>query len=240
VSPAAKSKGDLQMFVVIEGIEGSGKSTLLSRLSRGLQSLGYDVVETREPGGTMLGDAVRQIFLKSSSEVSPLAEALLLNAARAQHVSKIIRPALKSQRIVLSDRFTDSTLAYQGYGRGLDLATLRTLSQIATGGLEPDLTFVLDAPLRVALDRLPDRSDQLAFFPMVANNPQRARIHSKDRTADRIERENDDFHERVRQGYLAIAQGSARHCLLDASRPAEELGETALREMRAKLGMRVP
>ncbi len=201
------------MFVVVEGIEGSGKSTLLAGLAARLRREGQDVVETREPGGTPVGDAVREIFLNRAIAISALAESLLVNAARAQHVSAVIRPALACGKIVLSDRFTDSTIAYQGYARGVDGDVLRALCDIATGGLEPELVLLLDLPLTVARSRLNERS----------------------RTRDRIETEDDAFHERVRLGFLDLAQ-SPRHRVLDATLPPENLVESALQEI---LGMRV-
>lgn len=201
------------MFVVAEGIEGSGKSTLLAGLAARLRAEGQDVVETREPGGTPVGDAVREIFLNRAIAISALTESLLVNAARAQHVSAVIRPALASGKIVLSDRFTDSTIAYQGNGRGADGDLLRALSEIATGGLEPDLVLLLDLPLTVARSRLSERA----------------------RARDRIETEDDTFHERVRRGFLDLAR-SPRHRVLDATLPPERLVESALQEI---LGMRV-
>ncbi len=201
------------MFVVVEGIEGSGKSTLLAGLAARLRREGRDVVETREPGGTPVGDAVREIFLNRAVAISALTESLLVNAARAQHVSAVIRPALASGKIVLSDRFTDSTIAYQGHGRGVDGDVLRALRDIATGGLEPDLVLLLDLPLTVARSRLNERS----------------------RARDRIETEDDAFHERVRRGFLQLAE-SSRHRVLDATLPPESLVESALQEI---LGMRV-
>lgn len=182
-------------FIVIEGIEGSGKSTLMGALAAALRDDGDEVVMTREPGGTPAGDAVRDIFLNQAVAIAPWTEALLVNAARAQHVADLIRPALSAGRTVLCDRFTDSTLAYQGYGRGLDLDLLRVLSAVATGGVEPDLTLLLDLPVSGA----------------------RERMHKRASTADRIEREDDAFHERVRQGFLTIARGSTHHRVIDAA-----------------------
>jgi dTMP kinase len=182
------------MFFVLEGSEGTGKSTLLLGLSERLRQEGYDPLVTREPGGTPLGDAVRRIFLDRSSNIDPLAEALLVNAARAQHVSELIRPALESGKVVLCDRFVDSTLAYQGYGRGVDLSTLRAICNAATGGLEPNLVLVLDAPLDVS----------------------RARTLARGEDADRIEAEHDRFHECVRRGFLELAQAPG-HRVLDAT-----------------------
>src|SRR5271156_6796159 len=132
------------MFITVEGIEGSGKSTLLSSLSDRLRAQGREIFVTREPGGTPAGDAVRALFLDRSLSIAPMTEALLVNAARAQHVLDRIRPALADGKIVLCGRFVDSTIAYQGFGRGVDVQTLRMLCEAATGGLAPDLTFVLD------------------------------------------------------------------------------------------------
>jgi dTMP kinase len=203
------------MFIVIEGIEGSGKSTLVDALARALRTERRDVVTTREPGGTPVSDAIRELFLSRSIEMSPLTEVLLVNAARAEHVSALIRPALASGIIVICDRFVDSTLAYQGYGRGLSVHELRTLCDVATGGLEPDLVFVLDLPVSAA----------------------RGRLRARAAPTDRIETEGDAFHERVRQGFLELAH-SPRHRVLDATLPTERLAESALQELRARLSLR--
>jgi dTMP kinase len=201
------------MFVVIEGIEGSGKSTLLSALTHALRGDGYDVLMTREPGGTPLGDAVREIFLERAVSISPTTETLLINAARAQHVCDVIRPALAVGRLVLCDRFTDSTLAYQGYGRGLELEPLRTICKIATGDVEPDYTLLLDTPVSVA----------------------RARLRQRGVATDRIEREDDDFHERVRNGFLALAESSPRHRAIDGRLMPERIFDEALKAVRGVL-----
>src|SRR5215469_10178011 len=145
------------MFITVEGIEGCGKSTLLAGLSERLRDRGGEIIVTREPGGTPVGDAIRQIFLHKPVEPVPLAEAFLINAARAQHVSEVILPALDRGATVLCDRFVDSTLAYQGYGRGLDLTLLRSICDAATGGLQPDLTVVLDVPVSISRERLRER-----------------------------------------------------------------------------------
>jgi dTMP kinase len=204
------------VFVVVEGIEGSGKSTLVGALAERLREDGRDVVVTREPGGTPLGDAVREVFLKRRIDISPLAESLLVNAARAQHVADVIRPALGAGRIVLCDRFTDSTLAYQGYGRGVGAESLRELCAIAAAGVTADVVFVLDVPLRVARERLRERSS----------------------ASDRIEREGDAFHERVRRGFLELAK-SPKHRLLDGTLPSEALVGAALADVQALLQARV-
>ncbi|MBV8531439.1 MAG: dTMP kinase [Candidatus Eremiobacteraeota bacterium] len=202
------------MFVVVEGIEGSGKSTLLSALAERLRAGGRDVLTTREPGGTPVGDAIREIFLRRGLSICAMTESLLLNAARAQHVAEVIRPALEAGRMVLCDRFTDSTLAYQGYGRGADLETLGAVCKIATGGLEPDLVLQLDIPVGVARERLRGR---------------RA-------ATDRIEAEDDAFHERVREGFRRLA-GSPRHRILDAALPSARILEQALDEVKARLSL---
>jgi dTMP kinase len=195
------------MFIAIEGIEGSGKSTLLLALAERLRMGGHGVVATREPGGTPVGDAIRKIFLDRRQQIEPLTEALLVNAARAQHVAEVIRPALAQGRMLLCDRFVDSTLAYQGYGRGLDLGSLRRLCETATGGLEADLVLVVDVPVAVARSRMRERVE-----------------------SDRIESEDDAFHERVRRGFLELAR-SPRHRVLDGTRPVDELVAQAVSEL---------
>jgi dTMP kinase len=192
------------MFVVIEGIESSGKTTLLKALLERFAIEGRDVLATREPGGTAMGDAVRTIFLDRTLEISALSEALLANASRAQHVEQVVRPALAAGRTVLCDRFTDSTLAYQGYGRGLDLEALRKLCDYAAGGVRPDLVLLLDLPVEALRKRLEERAYG----------------------EDRIEREDDGFHERVRSGFLELAKTSA-HRIIDATQSAQSVAETA-------------
>ena len=204
------------MFVAVEGIEGSGKSTLLADLAERLRSDGHDVVVTREPGGTPAGDAIREIFLNRSIAIAPLTESMLVNAARVQHLRDVVRPALGAGKIVLCDRFTDSTLAYQGYGRGADLESLRAVCAIATGGLDPDLVLVLDVPVSAA----------------------RARLRARSATMDRIEAEDDAFHERVRRGFLELAAGSPRHRVLDALQPPQRLAQEALHLIDERLRAR--
>ncbi|MGA8576963.1 MAG: dTMP kinase [Candidatus Cybelea sp.] len=194
------------MFVVVEGIEGSGKSTLVGGLAERLRADGYNVTVTREPGGTALGNSIREMFLDRDVTIAPLAEACLVNAARAQHVADVIRPALEAGRVVLCDRFTDSTLAYQGYGRGLDIGMLRGICDAAAEGIEPDLVLVLDVPVGVA----------------------RARLGARARAVDRIEAEGDAFHERVRAGFLELAK-LPRHRLLDATNDALSLVDAAFK-----------
>jgi dTMP kinase len=191
------------VFVVIEGIEGSGKSTLHKGLVERLMMEGRDVVVTREPGGTATGDAIRTIFLDRTLTIGALTEAFLVNAARAQHVAEVIRPALAQNRLVLCDRFTDSTLAYQGYGHGLDLVSLQRQCVEATGGVPADLVLLIDLPVDVARTRLQERY-----------------------ALDRIESQDDAFHERVRQGYLELAK-SPSHRVLDGTLPRDRILEDA-------------
>lgn len=189
-------------FITVEGIEGCGKSTLVAGLAERLRARATETIVTREPGGTPAGDAVREIFLKPGLQIAPLTEALLINASRAQHVVDLIDPALRRGAVVLCDRFVDSTLAYQGYGRGIDLDLLQQICDLATGGLVPALTFVLDLPVPIS----------------------RERVALRDRGAgDRMEREDPGFYERVRRGFLDLAARSSRYHVFDATKPPEEL-----------------
>lgn len=200
------------MFVTVEGIEGCGKSTLVLRLAERLRDEGRDVFVTREPGGTPAGDAIRGIFLETGLALAPITEAMLINAARAQHVLEAIEPALKSSRTVLCDRYVDSTLAYQGYGRNVDLALLRGLCDMATGGLTPDLTFILDIPVAVSRERVAGRMTAL----------------------DRMESETDAFHERVRRGFLDLATPGGRYRILDATKSPVELAARSYELVRER------
>lgn len=193
------------MFVTVEGIEGCGKSTLLAGLSERLRDRGGEIIVTREPGGTDLGNAVRRIFLERSFSPVPLAEALLVNASRAQHVAEVIEPAMKRGALVLCDRFVDSTLAYQGYGRGMDLKLLQRLCDSATGGLVPDVTFILDVPAAVS----------------------RARVLARHPQPDRVEAEDEAFHTRVRNGFLELARAGERYRVFDGTRAPDELAAAA-------------
>ena len=180
------------LFVVFEGIEGSGKSTQSSALAHRLQQAGVPVAAVREPGSTAIGEEISRL-LKSGDDIDPLSELFLFSAARSLLIRSVIAPALERGDVVVSDRYIYSTAAYQGYGRGLDLAAIHSISNMATSGIVPDLTVLLDLPVEDGLGRkTPD-------------------------TFDRFEREAQEFHRRVRAGYLELAAGDpSRWLVLDA------------------------
>ena len=183
--------------MTIEGIEGAGKSTLASALARELRSTGCEVVVTAEPGGGAVGVSIRKLLLDSTDAISPKSELLLFEAARAQHVDTVILPALERGAVVICDRFADSSIAYQGCARGIDLAMVRTLNDYATSGLKPDLTILLDLPVSEGLAR--------------------------QRKTDRFSSEDTAFHQAVREAYLALADAEPdRFVVIDAG---QELGE---------------
>ncbi len=196
------------LFITFEGIEGSGKSSQVALLADYLTAQGRQVAVTREPGGTPIGDQVRAILLDPKNRaLDPKAELLLYAASRAQHIREVIAPSLKAGTVVLCDRFADATIAYQGYGRGLDLAMISALDRIVTSGIQPDLTLLLDIEASAGLARA------------------RGRNHSRGLENEaRFENEEIAFHERVRKGYLTLArQQPARVRVVDASQPLEEV-----------------
>lgn len=205
-------------FITIEGPEGGGKTTQAKRLEADLRAAGIDVLRTREPGGTPLGEQLRELLLAHGPEIGPidpLAEALLFSAARRQLVETVIEPALAAGTTVVCARFADSTLAYQGYGAGVALADLRVLERITTGGLRPDLTIVLDLPVDVGLDRKApaDRTRFELGFDL-------------------------DFHRRVREGFLALAATEPdRFAVVEASGPADDVWEEVRRVATARLAL---
>jgi dTMP kinase len=195
------------IFITFEGPEGSGKTTQIGLLAAHLRAKGHDVLTTREPGGTRIGDQIRAVLHDIANvEMVPEAESLLYSASRAQLVGQVIRPALAQGTIVLSDRYADSTTAYQGYGRGLDLDLLKQITEFATGGLTPHLTIYLDCPVEEGLDRK-RRASALEAGEW-----------------NRLDQETVEFHRRVRQGYLTLAADEPdRWLLLDAGRSVEGL-----------------
>lgn len=199
----ASGKG---IFITFEGIEGSGKSTQITMLADFLRTAGKRVRLTREPGGTPIGDRIRKILLDPESRLDPRTELLLYAASRAQHLSEVILPALKAGETVLCDRFSDATMAYQGYGRGLDREVIIELDRIVTSGLKPHLTILLDIDAQRGLERALRRNSKEGL-----------------EAEARFENEEVSFHERVRAGYLALAeQEPGRIRIVDASgRPDE-------------------
>ena len=193
------------MFITLEGPEGSGKSSQLPALADFLFDAGYEVVMTREPGGTVVGDQIREVLMNLENvTIVPRTEILLFLAARAQHVEGLIKPALKDGKIVLCDRYGDSTLAYQGYGHQTDLDTLRSLLAFSTGGLKPDLTLLLDVPIEEGFRR--KRGNSVEW--------------------NRLDAYAEACHERVRHGYLALAnEEPERWLIIDATKDRESVQE---------------
>ena len=211
-------------FVTLEGPDGAGKSSQAERLAEALRRQAQQVTLVREPGGTPLGEAIRRLLLESRElHHEPLADALLFNAARSALVAQVIRPALSRGDVVVCDRYADSTLAYQGYGSGLDLEWLAELNARATGGLVPDLTLLLDLPVDVGLARR-------------AAGPERERTRFED-----AERQDSRFHERVRDGYRTLAaREPQRWAVIDASHSPDQVHRALLARVKALIGGREP
>jgi dTMP kinase len=184
------------MFITFEGIDGSGKSTQIQLLKEMLEKRNYVVTILREPGGNILSEQIRQLLLDSKEQVDPRCELLLFTAARAQLVSSVIRPALEAGNIVICDRYIDSSVAYQGYGRGLSIESIESINDFATAGLIPDITFIFDLSVDDAAKRAGFRSNDNQTKP------------------DRMERSGDAFFERTKQGYLEIAKKSDRNIFI--------------------------
>lgn len=202
----------LGRFITVEGIEGVGKSTNLGFVANELRRAGHVVVETREPGGTGLGERIRELLLNPESRIEPLTELLLMFAARAAHIDEVIRPALGSGKWVVCDRFTDASHAYQGGGRGLPSDAISTLARLVQGDVHPDLTLLLDAPLAISAERQAGRGKR-----------------------DRFEQESAEFYQRVRRAYLDLAaREPGRIRLINAARPLREVQED-IRQALAEL-----
>ena len=199
------------LFITLEGGEGAGKTTQINRLGNLLTEEGYKVITTREPGGTAEGERIRGLLVRQGKEMwSAMSEVLLLLAARSLHVERVVKPALELEKIVICDRFSDSTLAYQGYGRGLPIEKIKTLSQEVLGDIQPDLTFILDIDPEVGLRRSTKR---LA-----------SEGHGGETTEDRFEKLDLSFHQRVRDGFLDIAKSDSKRChVIDASQSTEDI-----------------
>ncbi len=198
------------MFITFEGPEGAGKSTAIRALTQRLETAGFPFLQTREPGAGVFGGRIREILLSGDSMPAE-SELFLFLADRAHHVREILRPALGSGKVVVCDRYADSTLVYQAYGRGLDLAFARAANHVATGGLQPALTLLLDLPAEIGL----------------------ARLESK----DRLDREPLEFHQRVRDGFLAeAALEPGRWVVLDATLSPSEVADRVWAEVSSRLG----
>jgi dTMP kinase len=202
-------------LVTVEGVEGSGKSTQCTRLARHLTARGLEVVQTSEPDGTPLGLRVRALFEADGPAPTPLTQTFLFMAARREHVTRVVAPALARGAVVISDRYADATVAYQGYGQGVDVQTIRELNMLATGGILPDLTLVLDLDPAVGMQRI------------------------RGRALDAFEKMDLAFHRRVRDGYLEIARSDkSRVVVFDAGRDPETLHEDIVRAVDECLARR--
>ena len=202
-------------LITVEGVEGSGKSTQCARLAAHLTARGIEVVLTSEPDGTPLGARIRRLFEADGPTPTPLTQTFLFMAARQEHVTRVIAPALTRGAVVISDRYTDATVAYQGYGQGVDVQTIGELNMLATGGVLPDLTLVLDLDPMVGMRRI------------------------RDRALDAFEKMDLAFHRRVREGYLEIAHSDKnRVVVLDAGREPEVLHADVVRSVDECLARR--
>jgi dTMP kinase len=203
----------MSLFVTFEGPDGSGKTTQIRLLRAYLEEKGYPVCETREPGGTSIGDQIRQVLHDTTNaEMQATTEILLYSASRAQLVEEVIRPALARSQIVLCDRYAESTLAYQGYGRQLDLGILQAITAFATGGLQPDLIVYLDIPVEEGLRR-------------------KRRAHEIEEDEwNRMDQQAVDFYRRVRQGYLHLADGEPTRWLIVDARQSVEAIQASIRQ----------
>jgi dTMP kinase len=214
------------MFLTFEGIEGSGKSTIMERMAEQLRNQGLSVRMTREPGGTAFGKEMRRLLLDTrSADFSVQTELLLFLADRAQHLQEVIMPSLGEGTLLLCDRYADSTIAYQGYGRGMPMEQLASLNAFATGGLWPDMTLLLDVPVELGLARAGERH----------------REEGTEISEGRFEAERMEFHQRVRAGYLELAaKHPRRYAVVDASAPTDAVLRQALGLVRERLALFYP
>ena len=205
------------MFITFEGIEGCGKTTQIARLAKRLEESGIPPVLTLEPGGTRIGRSIPKVLLDSQNVIlSPLAELFLYAADRAQHIEEIIKPALKQGKWVISDRFFDATIAYQGSARGQDMELIEIINEKASRGIQPGITFLLDCPVELGLGRARKRNSV-----------------SLNKGQDRFEREQLDFHAKVRDGYLALARSHPdRFVVVDATRTEEGVEQEIFHHLR--------
>jgi dTMP kinase len=212
-------------FITFEGVEGCGKTTQIRLLAEALKLKGKGVTLTREPGGCPISDKIRHILLDAeNSAMTPLAELLLYAAARAQHISEVIAPALDSGKIVLCDRFTDATIAYQGYGRALDLQQITQLNSMVASDYRPDLTILIDCSPETGLKRAVDRIEKNSADDATALRE------------ERFEKESIEFHKRVREGYLSLAEKeSDRFVVIDGSAGIKDTADMILKAVADRL-----
>ena len=210
------------LFLTFEGIDGSGKTTQIRLLSNRLRAEGHDVLETVEPGGTAIGQQIRRVLLDARNhEITPQVELLLYFASRAQNVEQIIRPALSGGKIVVCDRYTDSTMVYQGIARGLGEQVVADLHRIACGGLDPDLTLYLDIDLETSLERARARNRELTGDQAVET---------------RMDEQSTDFYRRVREGYASLARREAhRFVVIDGNRSVEAIAADVWQAVKSRL-----
>ena len=202
-------------FIVFEGPEGAGKSTQIKRLESALRDHGIEPVMTREPGGTPASDAIRKVILDPDLNINPLTEFLLYSASRAQHVDEVIKPALEQNKVVISDRFFGASVAYQGYGRGLELDFIYNLTNRVTQGIQPDLVLLLDLDPQVGLERIAARGQK-----------------------DRLELADISFHQKVRQGFLEQAKANPHWHMIDALQTQDKVTEQIWQVISAQLKLK--
>ncbi|HMS44847.1 MAG TPA: dTMP kinase [Alphaproteobacteria bacterium] len=212
------------VFITFEGGEGAGKSTQASLLATALEQKGYAVIKTREPGGVSIAERIRDILVNQPNPLNPISQLLLLNVARLEHLNNLIIPSIKQGKIVICDRFYDSTMAYQGYGQGISIEQIKLVHQFVSGSFMPDITFILDIGIEESVKRVINRS----------------KISQKTISKDYFESLGRDFHQRVRNGFHQITQDNPHRCLLlKADVEANELHLTILSLLKEKLGLKV-
>ena len=210
------------LFITFEGGEGAGKTTQARKLKEYLEGKGYEVVLSREPGGTPEAEKIRDLLVqRDSGNWTPMTECVLFFAARQMHIETLIKPSLALGKIVICDRFTDSTRAYQGYGRGFDLSKIEAVNDLVIDNFEPDLTLIFDLPVEEGLKR--------SLY-------QKAKASGLESTEDKFEKLDRDFHEKMRQGYLKIAEENNHRCrIIDASRSPDEISPDIIAIVESRL-----
>lgn len=205
------------MFITFEGIEGCGKTTQVKRFTKYLNENGIPSINTLEPGGTDIGQGIRRILLDTNNtNLFPLTELILYAADRSQHVSEVIKPGLDQGKWVICDRYLDATIAYQGFGRGLDMEIINILNSKATGGLSPDITILMDCPEDIGIKRALERNKD-----------------SLQEDQGRFEKEKMEFHQRVRQGYLTLAEENEdRYIVIDAAKAVDEVEKDIIKALK--------